>query len=135
MDDEDEWELACRGGSRSIYAFGSDTRILRRYAAFDGLNLTWETLEGVVKHNGPVPEAPPPVAPWRAAVVSPWERPARRSPVEFAVQLLVVVLLLAVVLQVLVGLLQLWVVQFAPWLLLAVAVLLVSRVWGARRGW
>ncbi|MBV8060585.1 MAG: deoxyguanosinetriphosphate triphosphohydrolase [Alphaproteobacteria bacterium] len=25
-----------------------------RYAAFDGLNLTWETLEGVVKHNGPV---------------------------------------------------------------------------------
>ena len=67
--------------------------------------------------------------------MSPWERPARRSPVEFAVQLLVAVLLLAVVLQVLVGLLQLWVVQFAPWLLLAVAVLLVSRVWGARRGW
>ena len=26
----------------------------RRYAAFDGLNLTWETLEGLVKHNGPV---------------------------------------------------------------------------------
>jgi len=25
-----------------------------RYAAFDGLNLTWETLEGVAKHNGPV---------------------------------------------------------------------------------
>jgi dGTPase len=25
-----------------------------RYAAFDGLNLTWETLEGLVKHNGPV---------------------------------------------------------------------------------
>ena len=26
------------------------------YADFDGLNLTWETLEGVVKHNGPVPK-------------------------------------------------------------------------------
>ena len=25
-----------------------------RYAEFDGLNLTWETLEGVVKHNGPL---------------------------------------------------------------------------------
>jgi len=30
------------------------TQLERRYAAFDGLNLTWETLEGVVKHNGPV---------------------------------------------------------------------------------
>jgi dGTPase len=26
----------------------------QRYAAFDGLNLTWETLEGLVKHNGPL---------------------------------------------------------------------------------
>ncbi|WP_422024720.1 deoxyguanosinetriphosphate triphosphohydrolase [Pyruvatibacter mobilis] len=30
------------------------TRLEQRYADFDGLNLTWETLEGVVKHNGPV---------------------------------------------------------------------------------
>ncbi len=30
------------------------TRLEQRYAAFDGLNLTWETLEGVVKHNGPL---------------------------------------------------------------------------------
>ncbi|KAF0117742.1 MAG: dGTPase [Rhodospirillaceae bacterium] len=30
------------------------TRLEHRYAAFDGLNLTWETLEGMVKHNGPV---------------------------------------------------------------------------------
>ncbi len=30
------------------------TRLERHYAAFDGLNLTWETLEGVVKHNGPL---------------------------------------------------------------------------------
>jgi dGTPase len=30
------------------------TALERRYAAFDGLNLTWETLEGIVKHNGPL---------------------------------------------------------------------------------
>jgi len=30
------------------------TRLERRYATFDGLNLTWETLEGLVKHNGPL---------------------------------------------------------------------------------
>ncbi|MBB6309150.1 deoxyguanosinetriphosphate triphosphohydrolase [Xanthobacter tagetidis] len=30
------------------------TRIERRYADFDGLNLTWETLEGIAKHNGPL---------------------------------------------------------------------------------
>jgi dGTPase len=30
------------------------TKLERRHAAFEGLNLTWETLEGVVKHNGPL---------------------------------------------------------------------------------
>ena len=30
------------------------TGLERRYAAFDGLNLCWETLEGIAKHNGPV---------------------------------------------------------------------------------
>ena len=30
------------------------TDLERRYADFDGLNLTWETLEGLVKHNGPL---------------------------------------------------------------------------------
>jgi dGTPase len=30
------------------------TRLERRYAEFDGLNLTWEALEGTVKHNGPL---------------------------------------------------------------------------------
>ncbi|WP_412049042.1 deoxyguanosinetriphosphate triphosphohydrolase [Hoeflea sp. Naph1] len=37
------------------------TALERRYADFDGLNLTWETLEGLVKHNGPLmgPDAAP----------------------------------------------------------------------------
>jgi dGTPase len=30
------------------------TVLERRYAEFDGLNLSWETLEGIVKHNGPL---------------------------------------------------------------------------------
>jgi dGTPase len=42
------------------------TSLERRYAAFDGLNLTWDTLEGLVKHNGPLPSAgkaiPAPIA-------------------------------------------------------------------------
>ncbi len=39
------------------------TALERRYANFDGLNLTWETLEGLVKHNGPLlgPTAEAPV--------------------------------------------------------------------------
>jgi len=41
------------------------TKLEHRYAAFDGLNLTWETLEGLVKHNGPItakPDKPVPLA-------------------------------------------------------------------------
>ncbi len=30
------------------------TKLEHRYIAFDGLNLTWEALEGLVKHNGPI---------------------------------------------------------------------------------
>lgn len=30
------------------------TRLERRYAAFDGLNLSWEAIEGIAKHNGPL---------------------------------------------------------------------------------
>ncbi|MEX0319067.1 MAG: deoxyguanosinetriphosphate triphosphohydrolase [Ruegeria sp.] len=30
------------------------TSLERHYAQFDGLNLTWETLEAIAKHNGPV---------------------------------------------------------------------------------
>lgn len=31
------------------------TDLERHYAEWDGLNLTWETLEGIAKHNGPLP--------------------------------------------------------------------------------
>ncbi len=33
------------------------TKLERRYAAFDGLNLTYEAIEGLAKHNGPLVEA------------------------------------------------------------------------------
>jgi dGTPase len=34
------------------------TALEKHYAEFDGLNLTWETLEGIAKHNGPLLSAP-----------------------------------------------------------------------------
>ncbi len=42
------------------------TLLETRYAAFDGLNLTWETLEGLAKHNGPLPHPPAYVAEYDA---------------------------------------------------------------------
>jgi dGTPase len=38
------------------------TKLERKYLAFDGLNLTWETLEGLAKHNGPLVKPGSPVA-------------------------------------------------------------------------
>ncbi len=42
------------GFDHNVQTFRVVTDLERRYPAFEGLNLTWETLEGVVKHNGPV---------------------------------------------------------------------------------
>ena len=42
------------------------TLLESRYAAFDGLNLTWETLEGLVKHNGPLTRPPAYIAEYDA---------------------------------------------------------------------
>src|SRR5438046_1175587 len=33
------------------------TQLEHRYPQFDGLNLTWESLEGIVKHNGPLADS------------------------------------------------------------------------------
>src|ERR1700704_1718782 len=38
------------------------TLLESRYAGWDGLNLTWETLEGLAKHNGPLRAPPPDIA-------------------------------------------------------------------------
>ena len=43
------------------------TELERHYADFDGLNLAWETLDGLVKHNGPLTDAGGlPLGRWRA---------------------------------------------------------------------
>jgi len=42
------------GFDHNVQTFRVLTELERRYPDFDGLNLTWETLEGIVKHNGPV---------------------------------------------------------------------------------
>src|SRR2546428_1756597 len=47
--------LAAHGGfDHNAQTLRIVTAIERHYAAFDGLNLTWENLEGIVKHNGPL---------------------------------------------------------------------------------
>ena len=54
-------EEALHGAMKPYAGFDHNAQTLRiltkledRYAEFDGLNLTWETLEGAVKHNGPL---------------------------------------------------------------------------------
>jgi dGTPase len=47
--------LAAHGGfDHNAQTLRVVTALERRYPAFDGLNLSWETLEGLVKHNGPL---------------------------------------------------------------------------------
>jgi dGTPase len=47
--------LASFGGfDHNAQALRIVTQLERRYPDFDGLNLSWETLEGLVKHNGPL---------------------------------------------------------------------------------
>jgi len=47
--------MAAHGGfDHNAQALRIVTRLERRYAEHDGLDLTWETLEGLVKHNGPL---------------------------------------------------------------------------------
>ena len=54
------------------------TTLERKYLSFDGLNLTWETLEGLAKHNGPVPVTAPvakvvrAIDQWRSLALDRW---------------------------------------------------------------
>jgi dGTPase len=49
---------AIGGFDHNAHAMKLVTKLEHRYAGFDGLNLTWETLEGLVKHNGPLTHRP-----------------------------------------------------------------------------
>ena len=54
---EDQLEAcmtAYGGFDHNVQTFRVVTRLERRYPDFEGLNLCWETLEGMIKHNGPV---------------------------------------------------------------------------------
>ncbi|HEY3695018.1 deoxyguanosinetriphosphate triphosphohydrolase [Phenylobacterium sp.] len=54
-EDELERRMERFGGfDHNVQTFRVVTKLERRYPRFEGLNLTWETLEGVIKHNGPV---------------------------------------------------------------------------------
>jgi dGTPase len=53
------------------------TSLERKYAQFDGLNLTWEALEGLAKHNGPVTDGAVAkvarrIEGWRSLELSSW---------------------------------------------------------------
>jgi len=50
----DEATRSIGGFDHNAHALRLVTKLEHRYADFDGLNLTWETLEGLVKHNGPL---------------------------------------------------------------------------------
>ena len=47
------------GFNHNFQALKILTLLERKYFGFDGLNLSWETLEGILKHNGPVKEKIP----------------------------------------------------------------------------
>ena len=54
---EDELEIQMKpygGFDHNVQTFRVVTELEHRYPDFLGLNLTWETLEGIIKHNGPV---------------------------------------------------------------------------------
>jgi dGTPase len=53
----DEAVSAYEGFDHNAQSLRVVTELERRYALFDGLNLTWETHEGLVKHNGPLTDA------------------------------------------------------------------------------
>lgn len=64
------------GFDHNVQALRVITMFERRYAAFDGLNLSWETIEGIAKHNGPMtgpladPRPKPPVVTETLAAIS-----------------------------------------------------------------
>ncbi len=50
----DEALQNCGGFDHNVQSFRVVHRLERKYNQFDGLNLCWETLEGLIKHNGPL---------------------------------------------------------------------------------
>ncbi|MBL0967902.1 MAG: deoxyguanosinetriphosphate triphosphohydrolase [Brevundimonas sp.] len=54
-EDELQAQMQPWGGfDHNVQTFRVVTKLEERYPQFEGLNLSWETAEGVVKHNGPV---------------------------------------------------------------------------------
>ena len=54
-EDELQVQMQAFGGfDHNVQTFRVVTKLERRYPRWEGLNLTWETLEGIIKHNGPV---------------------------------------------------------------------------------
>ena len=76
-------EDALHAGMQPYGGFDHNAQTLRiveqlegRYAEFDGLNLTWETLEGIAKHNGPLIKKQSDIdaLPWALKDLPEWEK-------------------------------------------------------------
>jgi dGTPase len=76
-------EDALSAGMMNYGGFNHNANTLRivehiegRYAEFDGLNLTWETLEGIAKHNGPLikDKSDTKTLPWALVSLDGWQR-------------------------------------------------------------
>jgi len=50
----DECMKSFGGFDHNVQTLKIITKLEKRYPDFDGLNLSWETLEGILKHNGPI---------------------------------------------------------------------------------
>lgn len=73
---EDALNLVMRdygGFDHNDQTFRILTALEYRYPQFNGLNLTWETLEAIVKHNGPLVNTKKPVPPTIAAFHQQWD--------------------------------------------------------------
>ncbi|MGE0750858.1 MAG: deoxyguanosinetriphosphate triphosphohydrolase [Variibacter sp.] len=81
--------LATFGGfDHNVQTLRVVTSLERRYPDYDGLNLTWETIEGLIKHNGPLTDADgEPVGRYRArGIAEPIRRLAQEREIDLSLQ-------------------------------------------------
>lgn len=84
----DECLKGVGGFDHNVQTLRVVTALERRYPDYDGLNLTWETIEGLIKHNGPLTDRKgEPTARYRArGIAEPLRRLAEARGIDLALQ-------------------------------------------------
>jgi dGTPase len=84
----DECLKGVGGFDHNVQTLRVVTALERRYPDYDGLNLTWETIEGLIKHNGPLTDREgEPTARYRArGIAEPLRRLAEARGIDLALQ-------------------------------------------------